>query len=223
MIDASPLIDSLKPDWRLLIPTIRSEIRDYSREKLRADAIAALTVTLVSIPQILGFALVLGLPPTLVLTCAIVGAFAAALFFSSKIVIFGATNSVTLLVASAIHHGRPTALTPIELAILLAGLIGVLQIVAALLRIGQVTQFISRSVTIAYSSATGVLLVLTQLHSLFGISRDRGQPMWLQLFTATNPAPCLSARFIASSMATLAATGPSELSASMVPVTSLPK
>ena len=197
MIDASPLIDSLKPDWRLLIPTIRSEIRDYSREKLRADAIAALTVTLVSIPQILGFALVLGLPPTLVLTCAIVGAFAAALFFSSKIVIFGATNSVTLLVASAIHHGRPTALTPIELAILLAGLIGVLQIVAALLRIGQVTQFISRSVTIAYSSATGVLLVLTQLHSLFGISRDRGQPMWLQLWSGVQQIATLNFNFAA--------------------------
>ena len=183
MIDPSPLIDSLKPDWRLLLPTMRSELRDYSRAKLRADAFAALTVTLVSIPQILGFALVLGLPPTLVLSCAIVGAFVAALFFSSKIVIFGATNSVTLLVASAIHHGRPTALTPIELAVLLAGLVGVLQIVAALLRIGQVTQFISRSVTIAYSSATGVLLVLTQLPSFFGLTLERGRPMAFQLWS----------------------------------------
>jgi SulP family sulfate permease len=183
VIDATPLIDSLKPDWRLLLPTIRAEVRNYSREKFRADIVAALTVTLVSIPQILGFALVLGLPPTLVLSCAIVGAFVAALFFSSKIVIFGATNSVTLLVASAIHHGRPTALTPIELAVLLAALIGLMQIVAALLRIGQVTQFISRSVTIAYSSATGVLLVLTQLHSLFGLTRDRSKPMWFQLWT----------------------------------------
>ena len=137
MIDPSPLIDSLKPDWRLLLPTMRTELRNYSRAKLRADAFAALTVTLVSIPQILGFALVLGLPPTLVLSCAIVGAFVAAFFFSSKIVIFGATNSVTLLVASAIHHGRPTALTPIELAVLLAGLVGVLQIIAALLRTGR--------------------------------------------------------------------------------------
>jgi SulP family sulfate permease len=183
VIDATPLIDSLKPDWRLLLPSIRSEIRGYSREKLKADAVAALTVTLVSIPQILGFALVLGLPPTLVLSCAIVGAFVAALFFSSKIIIFGATNSVTLLVASAIHHGRPTALTPIELAVLLAALIGLMQIAAALLRIGQVTQFISRSVTVAYSAATGVILVLTQVHSLFGLTRDRSQPMWLQLWT----------------------------------------
>ncbi len=183
MIDATPLIDSLKPDWRLLLPTIRAEFRDYSRQKLRADAFAALTVTLVSIPQILGFALVLGLPPTTVLTGAIVGAFVSALFFSSKLVIFGATNSVSLLVASAIHYGRPTALSPLELAVVLAGLIGLLQIVAALLRIGQVTQFISRSVTIAYSSATGVLLVATQLHGLFGLARDRSQPMWLQLWT----------------------------------------
>lgn len=197
MIDPSPLIDSLKPDWRLLLPAIREEIRGYSREKFRADAVAALTVTLVSVPQILGFALVLGLPPTLVLSCAIVGAFVSALFFSSKIVIFGATNSVTLLVASAIHHGRPTALSPIELAVLLAGLIGVLQIAAALLRLGQVTQFISRSVTIAYSSATGVLLVLTQLHSLFGLARDRSQPMWLQLWTGVQQVGTLNFNFAA--------------------------
>ena len=197
MIDPAPFIDSLKPDWRLLLPTIRTELLGYSRAKLRADVIAAVTVTLVSIPQVLGFALVLGLPPTLVLSCAIVGAFVSALFFSSKIIIFGATNSVTLLVAAAIHHGRPTALSPIELAVLLAGLIGLLQIVAALLRLGQVTQFISRSVIIAYSSATGVLLVLTQLHSLFGFTRDRGQPMWRQLWTGIQQIASLNFNFAA--------------------------
>lgn len=183
MIDASPLLDSLKPNWRLLLPRLGGELRGYSRVELRRDLQAALTVTLVSIPQVLGFALVLGLPPTTVLMCAIVGAFVSALYFSSRVIIFGATNSVTLLVASAIHYGRATALTPLELAVVLAGLIGVLQILAALLRLGQVTQFISRSVVIAYSAATGVLLVITQLHGLFGIPRDRSQPMLIQLWT----------------------------------------
>lgn len=79
-MNPTPLIDNLKPDWRLLLPAIRGDLCAYNREKLRADLTAAVTVTLVSVPQILGFALVLGLPPTLVLTCAIVGAFVSALF-----------------------------------------------------------------------------------------------------------------------------------------------
>lgn len=197
MIDATPLIDSLKPDWRLLLPQLRSEIRDYNREKLRADAFAAFTVTLVSIPQLLGFAIVLGLPPTTVVTGAIVGAFVAALFFSSKLVIFGATNSATLLGASAIHQGRAAALSPLELAVVLAGLIGLLQVIAALLRLGQVTQFISRSVVIAYSTAIGVLLVVTQLPDLFGLTRDRSQPMWRQLWKSLEQIATLDFNFAA--------------------------
>lgn len=197
MIDATPLIDSLKPDWRLLLPTIRNELRDYSREKFRADAFAAFTVTLVSIPQLLGFALILGLPPTTVITCAIVGAFAAALFFSSKVIIFGATNSATLVGASAIYQGRSGTVSPLELAVVLAGLVGLLQLLAALLRIGQVTQFISRSVVIAYSTAIGVLLILTQLPNLFGLVPDRSQPMWLQLWTSIQQIVTLNFNFAA--------------------------
>ena len=53
MFDASPLLDSLKPNWRLLLPRLGGELRGYSRAELRRDLQAGLTVTLVSIPQVL--------------------------------------------------------------------------------------------------------------------------------------------------------------------------
>lgn len=179
----TPFIDSLRPAWRLFLPLLPGEFSVYSKDKFRSDLAAAITVTLVSIPQVLGFALVLGLPPATVLTCAIVGAAVSACFFSSRLLIFGATNSITLLVSTAIHSPDTAklGLGPAELAVIIAVLVGLIQLTAGLLQLGTVTQFISRSVVIAYATATGTMLALTQLPNVFGIPRDRSAPLWQQL------------------------------------------
>jgi SulP family sulfate permease len=185
---ASPLLDNLKPDWRLLVPPLFTELRDYSRAKLRTDALAAATVAMVSIPQAMGFALLAGLPPQMVLGCVVMGGFVAALFFSSRHVVFGPSNSLSLLLASTFITLRGSALGPGELAVLLALLIGVIQLGAGLLRFGQVTQFISRSVIIGYSAAVGVLLALSQLHHLLGVGREPGASLWSAPYQAARRA-----------------------------------
>lgn len=179
-----PLIDSLKPDWRLLWPPLVAERADYTREKFRADLVAAATVAMVSIPQAIGFALLAGLPPTMVLGCVVVGGFVAAFFFSSRHVIFGPSNSLSLLLAATFIAHRGSALGPAEMAVLLALLIGVTQLMAGLMRFGQVTQFISRSVIIGYGAAIGTLLVLSQLHHLLGVGRTNGDSLWSAPFSA---------------------------------------
>lgn len=184
MTAAHEILDNLKPDWRLLWPPLAAEIRGYSREKLKADALAAATVAMVSIPQAMGFALLAGLPPQMVLGSVVVGAFVAALFFSSRTVVFGPTNSLSLLLASTFITLGGSALGPAEMAVLLALLIGMVQFAAGLLRFGQVTQFISRSVVIGYSAAVGVLLVLSQLHHLVGVARIGGDSLWTAPFHA---------------------------------------
>ena len=175
---SADLIDTLKPDWRLLVPPILREFRSYDRAKFRTDALAAATVAMVSIPQAMGFALLAGLSPQMVLGCVVVGGFVAALFFSSRHVVFGPSNSLSLLLASTFITLRGSALGPAELAVLLAFLIGVCQLAAGLMRFGQVTQFISRSVVIGYSAAIGVLLAFSQLHHLLGVTRAPGVSLW---------------------------------------------
>lgn len=178
MSNPSPLLDSLKPDWRLLIPPLFKELWIYDRIRFRADALAAATVAMVSIPQAMGFALLAGLPPRMVLGCVIIGGFVAALFFSSRHVVFGPSNSLSLLLASTFITLRGSALGPAELAVLLALLIGSCQLAAGIMRFGQVTQFISRSVVIGYSAAVGVLLAISQLHHLLGVNRSPGESLW---------------------------------------------
>jgi len=67
---------------------LADEIRDYNREKFRADLLAGATVSLVSIPQAIGFALIAGLPPLMVIMSVVVGGFIYALFTSSHHVVF---------------------------------------------------------------------------------------------------------------------------------------
>lgn len=172
------LIDSFTPQWRLLVPSVLEEWRGYTRGKFRTDALAAATVAMVSIPQAVGFALIAGLPPEMVLTCVIVGGFVSALFFSSRYVVFGPSNSLSLLLASTFIAHQHSALGPAEMAVLLALLIAGVQIAAGLFRFGQVTQFISRSVVIGYGAAIGALLVLSQLHHLLGVGTVKGASLF---------------------------------------------
>jgi SulP family sulfate permease len=154
--------------FKVRFPFIQ-ELRHYSWTKFRADLIAGSTLTLVSIPQAIGFSLILGLPPTPVIAAVIIGGFVGALFFSSHHHVFGPTSSISLIVAATIAaHTTETGLAPLQLAIYLAFLIGLIQLLAGLLNFGEITKFISRSVVVAYSAGIGILLIGSQLHNLFG-------------------------------------------------------
>ena len=156
-----------------------SEIRSYNLGKAKQDTIAAATVSLVSIPQAIGFALIVGLPPLMVMMCVIVGGLVCALFSSSRHMVFGPTNSISIILAATIYSFTNVGLTPAELTLLLAFLIGLFQLVAGLAQLGKLTQFISRSVIVAYGTAVGVLLVAGQFPHLLGIEAgERGSFLW---------------------------------------------
>jgi SulP family sulfate permease len=160
--------------FRVRLPFI-SELRTYTWEKCRADLLAGATVTLVSIPQAIGFALILNLPPTPVIVSVIIGGFVGSLFFSSRHHVFGPTSSISLIIAATIAANTAAGLPPLELATYLAFLIGIIQLLAGLLNFGEITKFISRSVVVAYSTGIGILLIASQLHNLLGYGVGSGQ------------------------------------------------
>jgi len=63
---AEEIIDSLQPDWSLMVPPLLRERPGYSWEKFRA-ALSGAMVAKVSIPPAIGFALLAELPPSMVL------------------------------------------------------------------------------------------------------------------------------------------------------------
>ncbi len=153
-----------------LIPPIWRERRHYNREKFRADVIAALTVAVVTIPQAVGFALIVGLPVSAVLATAVVGSLVCACFSSSHHLVFGPTNTISVILAGAVL-GLDVPLPPLAKVLLLGGFIGLCQVAAGLARLGQVTQFISRTVIIAYTTAVAILISVGQVGNLLGIPR----------------------------------------------------
>lgn len=155
--------------WMLERLPIWQEFRNYRRAYFPADLTAAATVALVSIPQAIGFALIAGLPPLMVVMSVVVGGFVAALFSSSHHLVFGPTNSISIVLAATIYSFSSLALSPAQIALLLALLIGAIQLGAGLAKMGDLTQFISRSVVIGYSTAIGVLLISAQLPYLAGV------------------------------------------------------
>ena len=126
-------------------------------------------------PQAIGFALILGLPPMTVIMSVVVGGFFSALFFSSHYHVFGPTTSVCLITAATVAANATLGLHPLALAAYLAFLIGVVQFLAGLLNFGEVTKFISRSVVIGYTTAIGVLLITSQAPNLMGFHVPAGQ------------------------------------------------
>jgi SulP family sulfate permease len=165
------------------------------REGLRQDLIAGLTVAAVALPQSMAYALIAGLPPQYGLYSAFVVTILGSLFGSSRHLITGPTNAISLVVFSALAtlasaSGPGTVLSlpeSLEAAWLLAFLVGVLQILIALFKLGDLTRYVSESVLLGFMTGAGLLIALGQVPNLLGL-RPQGdghllvlERLWLTL------------------------------------------
>ncbi len=150
-----------------MVPALDS-LRTYGVADFRADLLAGMTVAAIAVPQAMAYAMVAGLPPQYGLYTAIVMTAVGALFDSSKQLINGPTNAISIAVLSALA----VATTPEERisgAILLAFMVGSIQVGITLLRLGDLTRFISHSVIVGFTLGASGLLVLDQLKNLLGM------------------------------------------------------
>lgn len=149
-----------------LVPALDS-LRNYSFASFRFDLLAGLTVAAVAVPQAMALAMVAGLDPKYGLYTAIVMTAVGALFDSSRQLINGPTNAIAIALLSAL---APVAdQDKLQAAVLLALLVGLIQTGITLLRLGDLSRYISHSVIVGFTAGAGLLLVLDQLKNLLGI------------------------------------------------------
>ncbi|MDR2396491.1 MAG: STAS domain-containing protein [Puniceicoccales bacterium] len=154
----------------LNILPIRQDFSRYNLEKLRQDAFAGLSVTLIVFPQAMAYALLAGLPIEYGLYGATVAAFVAALFAGSHFLSLGPTNATAaLLVNSFATLGIPTEKMPILLPTLLV-LTGGFLILSAFLNLANVVQYVSRSVISGYITAVVIIVIVNQIHNVLGFN-----------------------------------------------------
>ena len=149
------------------IPALDS-LRRYRLADARADVVAGLTVAAVAVPQAMAYAMVAGVPAEYGLYTAIVMTAVGAIFDSSKQLINGPTNAISIAVLSAVAV-VDGADQKIQAAILLAFMVGSIQLAIALCRLGDLTRYISHAVIVGFTLGAGALLVLDQLKNLLGM------------------------------------------------------
>lgn len=153
------------------VPPILRRLKGYGWGTLRRDSLAGLMVAIVAIPQAIGFAVVVGIPVKAVIATVIVGGLVCSLFASSRHLIFGPTNTISIILAGALLAVADVPLTALEKVLVLGFMIGVFQISAGIFKLGNLTHFISRTVIIAYTTAVGVLIGVGQISNLLGLGR----------------------------------------------------
>lgn len=155
-----------------LIPAFDS-LRYYSWGAARADSVAGLTVAAVAVPQAMAYAMIAGLPVEHGLYTAIVVTLVGALFDSSRQLINGPTNAISIASLSVLAPLAPPE-ARLPLAILLAFMVGVIQLGITAFRLGDLSRYISHSVILGFTTGASALLVLDQLKNLLGLAAAGG-------------------------------------------------
>ena len=145
-------------------------LKRYQINNLRPDIVAGLTVAVVLLPQSIAFAMIAELPPAVGLYAAIVTAIVGAFWGSSIHLQTGPTNSISLLVLATLLPIAAVG-TPEYLAAagLMAVMVGILQIVLGVARLGILVNFVSDSVIIGYTAGAGILIAVNQMRYLLGV------------------------------------------------------
>jgi SulP family sulfate permease len=144
--------------------------KTYNKDTLTSDAVAAIIVTIMLIPQSLAYALLAGLPAEMGLYASILPLVAYAIFGTSRALAVGPVAVVSLMTAAAI--GNLGLSTPAEVAIAagtLAFISGVILAVLGVLRLGFLANFLSHPVIAGFITASGVLIATSQLKHILGI------------------------------------------------------
>ena len=138
---------------------------------LRFDVVAGLTAAAVVLPKAMAYATVAGLPVAVGLYTAFIPMVIYAFLGSSRVLSVSSTTTLAILAGTelglAVPDGDPAKLI-IAVATLTA-LVGVFLILAALLRLGFVANFISTPVLTGFKAGIGLVIVLDQLPKLLGI------------------------------------------------------
>ncbi len=145
----------------------------YDRSSFRSDALAGLTVALVLIPQSMAYAQLAGLPAYYGLYASFLPPMIAALFGSSRQLATGPVAVVSLMTAASLAPlaaaGSPGY---IAYAILLALMVGALQLGLGVLRLGVVVNFLSHPVVNGFTNAAAIIIASSQLSKMFGVTVD---------------------------------------------------
>ena len=155
------------------------------REFHRGDVIAGVTVAVMLVPQGMAYAMLAGLPPVVGLYASIVPVFIYGLLGTSGQLAVGPVAMVSLLVAAGVGAvAEPGSGQYLALAVLLAVMVGVMQLAMGLARLGFLVNFLSHPVVSGFTSAAALIIGISQLKHVLGFPLARDHRVQMVLWEA---------------------------------------
>jgi sulfate permease, SulP family len=171
---------------------------------LRFDIVAGLTAAAVVLPKAMAYASLAGLPVEVGLYTAFLPMLIYALLGTSRVLSVSSTATLAILAGTqlglAVPDGDPARM--VTAAATLAALVGLMLMLAALLRLGFVANFISSPVLTGFKAGVGLVVVLDQLPTLFGV-HIINQSFFADLFALLRQLPQTSWQTLAVALVTL--------------------
>jgi len=164
-----------------LLP-ITEWLPQYPRANLRGDAIAGIALAGLLIPEAMGYAGIAGLPPQAGLYATAFGLLAYAIFGSSRQLVVSPTSASAAILAATV--APLAAQTPGKFFVLASAVslvVGALFLVAGMLKLGFISDFISKPVLKGFVFGIALTIVIKQLPKLLGIEKGTG-PSYMQLW-----------------------------------------
>ncbi len=155
------MTNTILPNW----------LTSYRKEWLRPDVVAGVTTAAVIIPKAMAYATIAGLPVQVGLYTAFLPMVIYAIMGTSRVLSVTTTTTIAILAAAELGEKVPGADAPTLLAAsaALTLMVGAMLVVASILRLGFVANFISEPVLIGFKAGIGLVIVLDQLPKIFGI------------------------------------------------------
>ncbi|MEE4192172.1 MAG: sulfate permease [Halieaceae bacterium] len=146
-------------------------LRDYSRDTLASDLVAAAIVTIMLIPQSLAYALLAGVPAEMGLYATMLPLVTYALLGTSRTLSVGPVAVISLMTATAVGDVvATTGADYITATIALALLSGLILLAMGLLRFGFLVNFLSHPVVAGFITASAIIIALGQISHLLGVN-----------------------------------------------------
>lgn len=179
-VEMTPARSGLFGDWRLFVPKSVTVIAQegYSLAKLRADALAGLTVSIVAAPLAMAIAIASGVTPAQGLITAVVAGFLISALGGSRFQIGGPTGAFIVVVYGVVHQYGYDGLA---LATMMAGAI---LIVAGLLRVGAWIKYIPEPVVTGFTAGIAIIIFSSQIRDLLGLSMSEAPADFIEKMAA---------------------------------------
>lgn len=159
----------------------------------KEDIVSAISLSFVAVPQALAYAALAGVPIHYGLYAASIPTFLAALLGRSRVLFTGPAAAISILTAGLLSQyelSDPVLL--LAYTSTLALLVGLIQILLGITRMGTIINFIAKPVILGFTTAAALVIAFSQIPSLFGLTIEKHDHFYQQVFEIVNSFSTLS-------------------------------